>query len=185
MLTNKNSIKLPQNTKYPAQRAAYYKFAVALCVVQIFTFRITSAGSPAIFKGNEQKSLHAAWEQVSERRWAPGGLQPAPFSSTPTPSPPGTGWSILQQVSSPAAPGQHARCQPCGTGTRCPSPATGTSCGCRCPGTLSFDSGHQDAMVQSVTRPVVSVQERVSVLLKVYFETVRKQLPLYNSRILP
>lgn len=38
MLTNKNSIKLPQNTKYPAQRAAYYKFAVALCVVQIIYF---------------------------------------------------------------------------------------------------------------------------------------------------
>lgn len=38
MLTNKNCIKLPQNTKYLAQRAAYYKFAVVLCVVQIFTF---------------------------------------------------------------------------------------------------------------------------------------------------
>lgn len=62
VLTNKTSIKLPQNTKYPAQTAAYYKFAVVLCVVQMFTFWITSAGSPPIPKGNEQKSLRAAWE---------------------------------------------------------------------------------------------------------------------------
>lgn len=40
-------------------------------------------------------------------------------------------------------------------------------------------------MVQSTTQPVIMVQERVSVPLKVYFETARKQLPLYNSRILP
>lgn len=38
VLTNKTSIKPPQNTKYPAQRAAHYKFAVVLCVVQMLTF---------------------------------------------------------------------------------------------------------------------------------------------------
>lgn len=128
MLTNKNSIKLPQNTKYPAQRAAYYKFAVALCTAQIFTFRITSAGSPAILKGNEQQSLRAAWEQVSERRWAPGkgggGGAACAVLLQPHSVPPGTGWSILQQVCVPAAPGQQARCQPCSAVPAACPPAT-------------------------------------------------------------
>lgn len=160
---------------------------MVLCAVQIFTFRITRAGSPAILKGNEQKSLCATWEQVSKRRWARESCSPRLSPPDPRRPPPRTGWSTLsaaglpgraqsrQRVSIPAAPGQHARSQPCGAGNRCRSPChTGISHSCQFPGTLTFDSGHRDVTVQSTTRPVVTVQERISVPLEVYSETVRK-----------